>query len=133
MSRQLATRPRPAALLAVLKFRLVNGLASGNQDEQVPEVVAVLELGKLALFGAAVETVEGAQRHVFLVRRSARRMLQLFACQTDEAVEIALPELLGNGRIAGFELANPYGHRARGGHRHHAPKRPQAVRKRAQL
>ena len=37
----------------------VDGLAHGEDEQELPEVVAALELGELAAFGAAVEAVEG--------------------------------------------------------------------------
>ena len=65
----LPGRPSPGAApgLAGLAARQVDGLAHGEDEQELPEVVAPLELGELAAFGAAVEAVEGGQGDVLLV------------------------------------------------------------------
>ena len=42
-------------------------LAGGDQDQHLPEVVAVEQSGEAALLGAAAEAVEGAEGHVLLI------------------------------------------------------------------
>ena len=64
--------PAAAAGGAALVLGEVDGLAHRQDEEQLPEVVAVLEPGELARLGAAAEAVEGAQRHVLLVGGDAR-------------------------------------------------------------
>jgi hypothetical protein len=88
--------------------------AGGDNDQELPEVAAVMKLGEAALFGGATEAVEGTQGHIFLVGRAPGRALELFACQSDQALEIALPEGLGGGLIAGLELADPVRDRSGG-------------------
>ncbi len=50
---------------------------------------------------------EGAQRYILLVRRAPRRALKHFVREPDQPLEIALPEFLGGGVLAGLELADP--------------------------
>jgi hypothetical protein len=57
------------------------------------------------------EAGEGTEGDIFFIGRTARRTLELFARQSDQAAEIALPQLLGGGRVAGPKLADPVGHR----------------------
>jgi hypothetical protein len=66
-------RGAAAALLPRLVAHQVGGLARGEDDEQVPEAVAVGQAREAALFGAAAEAVEDAQGDVFLVGGAARR------------------------------------------------------------
>src|SRR5262249_43188726 len=97
------------------------GLPGGDDHQQLPEVVAVLQPGELAPLGAAAEAVEGAEGHVLLVGGEARAALELLPGQADQPPEVALPELLGRGRVAGLELPEPVGDRPRGGHRGGTP------------
>ena len=50
----------------------VDGLAHGQDEEEPPEVVAVLEPGELPPLGAAVEAVEGGEGDVLLVGQARR-------------------------------------------------------------
>src|SRR5262249_11029588 len=87
------------------------GLAGRDGDQQPPEVVAVVQLREAILGGAAAEAVEGAQRHVLLVRTAARRAFQFLAGQPDQPLEIALPQLLRGRRVPVAQLAEPLAHR----------------------
>src|SRR5436305_706657 len=70
-------RDLPAAsFLPASMLDEVNGLAQGDDHEDTPEIVAVLQKRKFALLNSLAKTVEGAQRHIFLVGSPARRMAQ---------------------------------------------------------
>src|SRR5207237_440616 len=56
-----------APLLPALVLRQVNRLAGGEEDEELPQVQAVVQLGEAVLPGASAEAVEGAEGHVLLV------------------------------------------------------------------
>jgi hypothetical protein len=60
-----------AALLAVFGVGQIAGLAVGEQHEQLPEIVAVVELRKAALLRGPAEAVEGTQGDIFLVGGAA--------------------------------------------------------------
>src|SRR5262249_38846688 len=70
----LPGRPPPGAAPGLVAFapRQVDGLAGGDDEQELPEVVAIPNLGELAAFGAAAEAVEGAERDVLLVAGAAR-------------------------------------------------------------
>src|SRR5262249_33658277 len=57
--------------------------------------------------GATAEAVEGAEGHVLLVGGAAGRAFQLLAGQSDEPLEIALPQLLRSRGVPGLQPADP--------------------------
>jgi len=61
----LGAHSAPAALLAELAPDQTSDL-SGREQQQAPEVVAVVEVGEAALLSAAAEAVEGAEGPVLL-------------------------------------------------------------------
>src|SRR5436853_492857 len=81
-----------AALLPARVLAQVQRLAGGQRQQEARQVVAVVQAREAALFGGTAEAVEGAQRHVLLVRRLPRRAPQLGPGQADEAAEVALPQ-----------------------------------------
>ena len=107
-----------APLLPALVLRQVNRLAGGEEDEELPQVQAVVQLGEAVLLGPTAEAVEGAQGDVFLVGGAAGRGAELLAGQTDQAAEVALPQLLGRVRVAGLEPVDPLGDGRVGAHGH---------------
>jgi len=114
---RLAQDGPAAALLAALGADQVGGLALGEGDEQPPQVVAVGQAGEAAVLGGAAEAGEGGKRHVLLVGGAARLALELGPGQADQAVEVALPQPLGGGRVAfALEQAQPVGNRLVAGH-----------------
>jgi hypothetical protein len=56
-------------------------LAGGYDNKQVPEVVAVVQLGKAASTDAAAKAIKGTEGHVLLIGDPASRAVQLFAGQ----------------------------------------------------
>ena len=105
--RRFVEQMAAAALLALLMACQVEGLAHGDHHQQPPQVVAVGELGKPALLGAAAKAVEGTEGDVFLVGEALRRAVELLPGQVDELREIALPEPLRGVIVAAFEPVNP--------------------------
>jgi hypothetical protein len=87
-----------------------------DDHQHGPEIVPVAEPRESAFLGRATKAREGAQCHVFFVGRGARRRLQLFPSQADQAVKVTIPESLGSGLIAGFELIDPPRDRIGGRH-----------------
>jgi len=113
---RLAAHLAAAALLAVLALVQVDGLARGDDDQQRPQVIAIIQFREAALFCPTAEAVEGAQRRVFLVGGAARQALELLARQVDEAGKVALPESLRRVAVTAAELLDPVRHRFRGRH-----------------
>src|SRR5262249_46593355 len=70
-------------LLPALVLRQVRRLAGGEEDEELPQVQAVVQLGKAAVLGPPAEAVEGAESDVLLVGGAAGRGAELLAGQTD--------------------------------------------------
>jgi hypothetical protein len=105
-----------APLLAAFGSGQIAGLAVGQQHEQLPEVVAVVQLRKAALRGGAAEAVEGTQGDIFLVGGAAGQAGQLAAGVRHQPLEIAFPQRLGGGPLPGLELLDPTGDRTRGRH-----------------
>jgi hypothetical protein len=81
-----------AALVALVVLDDVGRLAGGEDHQQGPQAVAVLQVGELALFGPAAEGVEGAEGRVLLVGDAARGSVQLRPRQGDQARVVALPQ-----------------------------------------
>ena len=78
--------PTPSRLPSLVVNK-VDGFAHCQHEEQLPEVVAVFELRKLAFLGPAIEALEGADRHVFLVGHATGD-----APQTGPASPTSLPK-----------------------------------------
>src|SRR5262249_12813339 len=109
--------PPGVPLLARLVLVQVARLAQRDDHQELPQVVAVVELGEAALLRPAAEAVEGAERHVLLVGDGAAGGPQALPGQAHELREIALPEPLRAGLGAGLQLRDP----ERDGSRHDAP------------
>src|SRR5262249_14588335 len=105
-----------AALLWALMLRQVNRFSGRQENEDLPQVQPVVQLGELALLGAPAEAVEGAQGDVFFIGGAAGRRAEVLAGPTDPSAEVALPQLLGRGRVTGLELVDPVCDRRVGGH-----------------
>src|SRR6516165_9606004 len=103
-----------AAFIPTLVADEMQGLAGGKGDQQPPQAVAVGQGGEAAGLGGAAEAVEGAEGDVLFVGGAAGLALELPAGQVDQPYEIALPQRLGGGGIAGLQLADPVGDRAIG-------------------
>ena len=98
-----------AALEPLLPLDLGVGLAHRDRHEDLPEVLAIGELGELALGDPRAEAVERGERGVFLVSLDSRLPLldKLGPGQDDQLAEIALPERLGRGQIAPSQVSQP--------------------------
>ena len=94
--------PAPSRLPSLVVHQ-VDGLAHRQHEQQLPEIVAVFELRKLASLGPAIETLEGAERHVFLVGHATGDAPQADPRQPDEPAEVGFPEVLGRGAVSLFE------------------------------
>jgi hypothetical protein len=99
-------------------------LAGSDDDQQAPEVVAVLQLREAAALRPAAEAVEGAESGVLLVGGAAGPALELLAGQRDQSAEVALPQLLGNGLVAALQQLDPAGDRPCGRHRQDLRQQP---------
>ena len=98
-----------AAPFSVIVREQVEGFAGGDDDQEPPQVVAVVELGKAARGHAAKEAVKGVLDDVFLVGGPAAGRLKLLAGQGHELAVVALPERLRGGGVAAFQRRNPTG------------------------
>jgi hypothetical protein len=101
-----------AALLAGFVTEEVAGFPRRDHHQQPPQIVAVGKLGKMALLSAAAKAVEGAQGHILLVGAAGFLSLKAFPRQTNQLLEIALPDFLRRGRVACLEPAKPLTHRS---------------------
>src|SRR5262249_37388180 len=88
-----------ALAFAVLVGELVEGLAGGDDHQQPPQVVAVVELGEAAAGHPLEEAVEGVLDDVLLVGHAAAGGAELVAGEADQAAVVALPEALGGGHV----------------------------------
>src|SRR5208337_81403 len=95
--------PAGAPCRPTLVAHQVDRLAHGDDDQQLPKVVAVVELSELAAFGPLIEALEGTEGHILLVGRASRGAPELGAGEPDQPLEVALPELLGGGPLPGLE------------------------------
>jgi hypothetical protein len=87
LQRSLIEHFAASPFLPSLKFGEGAGLSIGDEHEQLPQIVAVIELGKTAIFGGAAETFEGAQGDIFLISSTPRHASQLEASATDHQPE----------------------------------------------
>ena len=123
-SERLRDLPLPSRL-PPLSPHQVDRLALGDDDEDLPEVVAVGEPGELPALGPPIEAVEGAQRDVLLVRDRPGDRPQLRPRQLDEAMDVGIPELIGRGPIPLLEQLDAA--RDRSGRRHQVGELPGPV------
>jgi hypothetical protein len=98
-----------AAFLAAGALELVISFPRGDEDEQVPEVVAVGKPGIPPLHGARAEALEGAEGGVFLVLNDpqAARRAKLGPGDTNQTLEVALPQGLGRSRVPSLQRVDP--------------------------
>src|ERR1700720_4082479 len=68
---RFAQHPAAAALLTGLVAHRDGRLTHSQGGQQPPKVVPPVQLGKLTSAGAIAKALEGADRHVFLVKRTA--------------------------------------------------------------
>src|SRR5208337_1503798 len=124
-SRQIREDEHPAGAPCrpTLVAYQVDRLAHGDDNQQLPKVVAVVELRELAAFGPLIEALEGAEGHILLVGRAPRGALELGAGKPNQPLEVSLPELLGGGPLPGLEQLDAVGDRPFRRHRHRAPRR----------
>src|SRR5262249_42004409 len=92
------------------------GLAGGDDDQEPPQVVPVVELREAAPGHAAEEAMEGVLDDVLLVRRPAAGGLELRPGQGHEPPVVALPERLGGGQVPALQRRDPARDRAPGRH-----------------
>src|SRR5262249_38234296 len=95
-----------ATLLAAFIAQVASYLAGSEQDQEPPEVVAVVQLRKPAVHCIAAEAVERAEGHV-LLGAAPRRLAELLASQFDQARKVAFPQRLHRRRLAFPKLPDP--------------------------
>jgi len=105
LARQLVQQR--TSILGVVVGDLVEGLAGGDDDQQPPQVVAVVELGEPAAGHPLEEAVEGILDDVLLVGGPAAGGPELVAGQADEPAVVPLPERLGGGRVPALQGRDP--------------------------
>ena len=71
-----------AALLSPLVAAQVSRLASGEQEEDLPEIIAVVQAREAVLASGAAEAIEGRERDVLLVIGGTGHALQTGAGQS---------------------------------------------------
>src|SRR5205807_2532225 len=81
----------------------------GRTDHVIPQLAAELEKKTGASSVLVLFPFFSLRSFPFLIGRAARRGAELFAGQTDQAAEIALPNLLGSVGVAGLEPVDPLG------------------------
>src|SRR5262245_47214097 len=96
-------------------------LAEGDGGQEVPQVVAVVQMGEATLRGAATDAIEGAEGHVLFVGGAAVLSPEPGAGQASQAAEIAIPEWGKGVTFAALEPRDVPGDRAVVGHREAAP------------
>jgi hypothetical protein len=90
--------------------------ASGEDHEQGPEALAVLEVGELPALGPPAEAVERGQGGVLLVGDPPGGTLELLVGQGDQSGVVALPEESHRLLIAALEALDQGGDGAGDGH-----------------
>ena len=77
---------------------MIAGFSLGNADNQMPQIVAIAQIGKLIVPGALAEALKGAEDDIFLVGHPSRGTAELFTGQAHEPAVITLPEV-GRGPL----------------------------------
>src|SRR5262249_5260259 len=96
-------------------------LATDYLGKQMPEIVAILQLRKLALLGTKKEADEGALDDVLLIGAVQTLALEFGARQPQEPPEIAGQQLLRGGSVAFLDPPDQLGNRPGRGHRKNRP------------
>src|ERR1700722_16113619 len=96
-----------ATNLASLAANQVDGLASGDMEQHLPQVVAVVQPWEPADRDGTAETVERGKGHILLVRRGSRHSPEPCAGEADEPCEVPIPQRLGGCRVASLEFVQP--------------------------
>ncbi len=86
---------------------LVGDLALGEDHEDSPEVIPIVQSGESSRFDAAAEAIEGPQRRVLRVADGLRGASEPLAGQIHEFLEITLPQRLGGAVTARLQIADP--------------------------
>src|SRR5262249_37345772 len=118
-----------ASLGGELVAQAVGDLAAGDDHQQPPQVVPVVEARVGAAAQPAAEAVEGAEGGVALAADPARRELgrEVLAGQRGEPLTVALPEVLGRRVAAVPQVADPDRDRSRLVRAGHGPPPPPAA------
>jgi hypothetical protein len=106
--RRQATNHPAAALLPGFVAPQVDSFLAREQEQHLPEVVAIFQTGKAAAADPLMKAVETAQGHVLLVGDADRPGAQTLARQLDQLGEVAFPELGRGVAVAGLEVADPH-------------------------
>ena len=109
-------RSAAAPFLPALVPQEMGSFPGGQHHQDLPQAVAVVELGEAPRFYALAKAGERAEGYVLFVPRPRRDWTQPAARQPDEAVEIPLPELLGRSSIPLLEGIKPSADGSFGGH-----------------
>jgi hypothetical protein len=108
----LMFQPAKVSLTPSLVSSQVGRLPNGQHHQEFPEVIPVFQAGEPALLGPPAKTVEGTQGDVFFIRSGARQPGQFPAGESDEAMEVPLPEFLNGLPFSGLELVDPHDYRS---------------------
>jgi hypothetical protein len=81
---------------------LVGRFTGGNEDQQRPQIIAIPQVGKLPCLSAQAEAFKGTLHYIVFVFGAARRVSELFPCESDQAVIVTLPDSLRGLLIAGL-------------------------------
>ena len=71
---------------------LLMGFASGEHDEDLPEIAAIGESWEPSVSGGVTKALERRNRDIFFVGDRPRRTVQSSACNLDQARKISFPE-----------------------------------------
>ena len=82
---------RTASLLTSFAFPLIDRLAGGQHDQNLPQVVSIIEPWEPACLYTAAKAVERVHNDVFLVGHPPRCAAKLLHGQTHQALVIAAP------------------------------------------
>src|SRR5262245_35385665 len=85
----------------------VDCFARGNDNQETPQVMAVVELRKPAVGGRATKAVQGTECYVLLIGGTAGRTLEPGARQGHQTLEVVLPQGLGGRQVACLQLLEP--------------------------
>jgi hypothetical protein len=97
-------------------FDQIGGLSHGQDEEKLPEVVAIVEPRELSAPGPTEEAVQGAEGDILFIGRPVRRAAKPGTGKRDDSVDVPLPDRLRRRSVALIQKIDPVRDRAFTGH-----------------
>ena len=95
---------------------LAQCFAFGDLDQQLPQIIAIVQLRKLSFLGSPEERLERTDDDVLFVGNAFGCRMQLLTGQPNKPNVEVIPQLGRSRFVARFQFADPVGDRFSGRH-----------------